>query len=484
MSSTSRVVRLGPWPLLALVALGSQAACPEREGATNKNKSPSSTSGNRHSKRALQSLPYLNWVPVKKGDRDKRGITRHDPGRAWRGLNLYNSRPRSKAMLIDMKGRAVQTWSSSLGQPTPEELSWRKIWPHLDFPGWEHVELAANADLLAIVPFRMVLRLDRRSRLVWSTDLTAHHDLDLAPDGTIYVLTAEKLEVTHAGQKLRLIDDHVVVLDPKGKPVRRFSLYRALMRHPTTARLLRAKLDLAVPQFRDNFKLYNLGAKLLQSKEAASKSLQAIQQLSKGTFKGTPRIELALMTSLHPMDPLHANSLEILPRDAAGLWKRGDLLLSIRELDLIVVLSPDGRRLRWSWGPGELQRQHHPSLLDNGNLLIFDNGQWKRRSRVLELDARTRKIVWSYVGSPPASFFSPIRGGCQRLQNGNTLIADSERGRIFEVTRDKQLVWEFFNPDLRGFVKKQKRAPIYRMVRFAPDVLTSGGGRQRGPSKR
>ncbi|MBU2560656.1 arylsulfotransferase family protein, partial [archaeon] len=203
-----------------------------------------------------------------------------------------------------------------------------------------------------------------------------------------------------------------------------------------------------------------------------------------GTFKGSSRIELALMTSLHPMDPLHANALEILPRDAAGLWQRGDLLLSIRELDLIVVLSPDGRRLRWSWGPGEIERQHHPSLLENGHLLIFDNGQRQGRSRVLELDARARKIVWSYVGKPPKSFFSPIRGGCQQLPNGNTLITDSERGRAFEVTRDKQLVWEFYNPDLQPFVKEQLRAPIYRMLRFAPDVLTRAGGRQRGPSKR
>jgi hypothetical protein len=465
--------------LVLLVALASQVACPRRDSATKEPKK-------RVIKRKLQGLPYLNWVPVEKRDRGKRGVTRYDPRRAWRGLNLYNSRPRSRAQLIDMEGRIVQSWSSSLGQPTPKELRWRRTWPHLDIVGWEHVERAADGGLLAIVPFERVLRLDRRSRVVWSAKLKAHHDLDVAPNREIYLLTAEKLVTKHAGQTMRLIDNHVAVIDPDGKLLRRFSLFRSLMRHAGSARLLRAKLDEARPHFGNDFALYRVGTKLLLPAKKAPASLEAIRRLARGTFKGSERMELALMTSLHPMDPLHANTLEILPRDAAGLWRRGDLLLSVRELDLIVVLSADGRRLRWSWGPGELERPHHPSLLKSGNLLIFDNGQRKGRSRVLELDPAAKKIVWSYVGTPPSSFYSPIRGGCQQLDNGNVLITDSERGRVFEVTRAKRLVWEFFNPDLQRQLQKQQRAPIYRMIRFPPEPQRAGaaGGRQRGPSKR
>lgn len=42
--------------------------------------------------------------------------------------------------------------------------------------------------------------------------------------------------------------------------------------------------------------------------------------------------------------------------------------------------------------------------------------------------------------------------GGQRLPNGNTIICsygqtDGAKPRIFEVTRDKKVVWEFFHPD-------------------------------------
>jgi len=34
----------------------------------------------------------------------------------------------------------------------------------------------------------------------------------------------------------------------------------------------------------------------------------------------------------------------------------------------------------------------------------------------------------------------------QRLPNGNTLITEGSDGRIFEVTRDHELVWEYISP--------------------------------------
>jgi hypothetical protein len=34
----------------------------------------------------------------------------------------------------------------------------------------------------------------------------------------------------------------------------------------------------------------------------------------------------------------------------------------------------------------------------------------------------------------------------QRLENGNTLINEGSNGRIFEVTRDHEIVWEYISP--------------------------------------
>ena len=44
-------------------------------------------------------------------------------------------------------------------------------------------------------------------------------------------------------------------------------------------------------------------------------------------------------------------------------------------------------------------------------------------------------------------FFSAVQGAAQALPNGNVLVTESTKGRVFEVTRDGEIVWEFWNPD-------------------------------------
>jgi hypothetical protein len=60
----------------------------------------------------------------------------------------------------------------------------------------------------------------------------------------------------------------------------------------------------------------------------------------------------------------------------------------------------------------------------------------------MEIDPVTMKRVWMYNG---AGFFSTNISGAQRLPNGNTLITEGAGGRVFEVTPDSKIVWEFMN---------------------------------------
>ena len=63
-------------------------------------------------------------------------------------------------------------------------------------------------------------------------------------------------------------------------------------------------------------------------------------------------------------------------------------------------------------------------------------GVWT--SRTLDL-----KVVWSYRAP---GFFTRGAGAQQRLRGGNTLITESERGRIIEVSQAGETVWEYVNP--------------------------------------
>ena len=138
-----------------------------------------------------------------------------------------------------------------------------------------------------------------------------------------------------------------------------------------------------------------------------------------------------------------------------------------RNLNLVGVIDPATEEFVWTWGFDELEHPHHPSLLPNGNILIFDNGKFRAYSRVVEVNPLTNEIVWEYRAKPPESFFSESRGAAQRLPNGNTLITEITRGRVFDVTPSGETMWEFFEPDVRRgrLISEVERATIYRMMR-------------------
>ncbi len=129
---------------------------------------------------------------------------------------------------------------------------------------------------------------------------------------------------------------------------------------------------------------------------------------------------------------------------------------------MIGIIDGEKWNLKWSWGPGILDRPHAPSLLDNGRILIFDNGPHRGYSRLLEMDPLSGKITWEYKSAPPERFFTEWRGFAQRLPNGNTLITESDTGRVFEITPDKKIVWEFYCAEIDP--KDQERSAIYRMT--------------------
>ena len=138
------------------------------------------------------------------------------------------------------------------------------------------------------------------------------------------------------------------------------------------------------------------------------------------------------------------------------------MLICSRHLNLVATVRMSGEpRVVWSWGDKDLQWPHHPTVLQNGHLQIYDNRTIDRASRVIELDPRSGEIVWQYNGTEKEPFFSWIRGASQRLPNGNVLITESERSRVFEVTPAGETVWEFF-----GELVGRKRKVIYRMMRL------------------
>jgi len=185
-------------------------------------------------------------------------------------------------------------------------------------------------------------------------------------------------------------------------------------------------------------------------------------------------------------DWLHINSMSLLGQnhwyDETGdeRFNPENIIISACAANFIAIISRVTGGIVWRVGPdfvegtpeynlGQIVAQHHPHMIPKGlpgegNILVFDNGgrsgyggptgfpRYRRQySRVIEFNPVTLEIVWQYgTESGEEKFFSHYISSAQRLPNGNTLITEGANGRLFEVTPDKEVVWEFIVPSMEG----------------------------------
>jgi outer membrane protein assembly factor BamB len=158
-------------------------------------------------------------------------------------------------------------------------------------------------------------------------------------------------------------------------------------------------------------------------------------------------------------DPIHANSIEVFERSG-----RRFALVSLRNLDTIAVVDLEATEVVWA-GVGPWHRQHEARFVPGG-ILLFDNLGLGDQSRVIEYDTERTRIVWSFT---EPGFFSESEGAEQRLVNGNTLVTESNSGRLVEVTRDGRIVWEYVNPVSVEVDGAEVVLGISRAERLPPD---------------
>jgi hypothetical protein len=155
-------------------------------------------------------------------------------------------------------------------------------------------------------------------------------------------------------------------------------------------------------------------------------------------------------------DWTHVNTLTIIPENKwydAGdkRFKPGNIIFLPRNFWTVYIIDRDTGKIVWEYGgdyKGGLSGGHEASMIPKGfegagNILVLDNGAkvHEGESFILEINPTTKQLEWIYdVGK---KFHTSTRGSVQRLANGNTLITEDNTGRVFEVTKDKEIVWEF-----------------------------------------
>lgn len=156
-------------------------------------------------------------------------------------------------------------------------------------------------------------------------------------------------------------------------------------------------------------------------------------------------LDLDVMAESEPRwEWTHGNSIAPLGDDRVAF--------SMRSTCTVGIIDKASGEVIWRWKDDELGSQHDVRPLDNGNILIFDNGTQKRYwgtipySRVVEVNPTSNEIEWLYMDRPQFSFRGTHISGAVRLAGGNTLICEGSRGRFFQVTPEGQVVWEYVSP--------------------------------------
>lgn len=157
-----------------------------------------------------------------------------------------------------------------------------------------------------------------------------------------------------------------------------------------------------------------------------------------------------------PDDPTTTDWLHINDADPLG---DGRFLVSVRNANELLIVERDRGVVEVIEGVKEgredrvlFTRQHNPQYLSEDALLVADS----EHDRAVEIhrDDGEWTLAWSVRSAGGLSFDWPR--DADRLDNGNTLIADSRRNRVVEVAENGSTVWSVEVP---GVVYEADRLP-------------------------
>lgn len=347
--------------------------------------------------------------------------------------------------LIERDGTIVQSWAAPVrdhfsGQFDALETEPVSNW-HVDIHG---AAMLPDGSVVFNYEYTAGIKLGPCGQVIWRTTEPVHHSVEPASSGGFWIPSFDRLSGSEALARFDHWADPNAAQTLQDDTIARFSAEGTLLDEVS---LLEVLLD-------NGFEALLSANGLLYRNEY-------------------PR----------PDDILHINKIAELSPDLAPafpMFEAGDLLLSLRHYNMILVVDPDGWKVKWH-KIGPWLRQHDPEFTPNGEIWVFDNGLFAnaflsktdslpkmgdRTSRIIAVDPATndvRTVTETIDGRP---FRSIVRGKHDPQPGGTNLITEFEAGRLVEVDQDGTIVWEYINAQDDTHVIELTEGRIYQRAFF------------------
>jgi hypothetical protein len=142
-------------------------------------------------------------------------------------------------------------------------------------------------------------------------------------------------------------------------------------------------------------------------------------------------------------DQIHINDVQPVLTDS-DYWNAGDVFISIRHRSTIILFRPSTDSIIWL-KTGPWINQHDVDILPNNQISVFGNDASFIAMGLYEFvfTSSTTNNIYVYdfnfnsVTTPyqkvmqEANIATPSQGGCEILRNGDVIIDETEKGKVF-----------------------------------------------------
>jgi hypothetical protein len=392
------------------------------------------------------------------------GTTIYDPEKCWNGYTIYSARG-TGAALIDMNGNVVHLWEGLQG------------WPNKLLPGgYVMGSLGVRDPKFGFLDQIDLVQVNWDGKVVWKFD---HYEFIEDPGQEGLWMARQHHDYQREGSPVGYYIPEISPMVDKGKT------------------LILGHKNLVNPKISDKLLLDDVIYEVTWEGDRVWEWIcsdyfdeMGFSEQAKNIMARYPNMVIG---KGEVGDWMHMNSISAL---GPNQWyDKGDqrfhpdnIIWCGRQTNIIAIIDKMNGKIVWQIGPdydgsaalrelGWLIGPHHPHIIPKGlpgegNILVFDNGGFagygipnpgspkghndalRDYSRVIEFDPLTLEIIWQLTydefGYLPIinkyKFYSPLISSAQRLPNGNTFITEGSSGRLFEVTSNHELVWEYVSP--------------------------------------